>query len=386
MDSSQRSMRRRIWSALLSASSQEIADGLSFYPGAHGLCRAFSYLYPELTPSHIAGIYAALSPMNTWDTNVANILDVLRDWSSASVNTTDANLHKALRIRCGEEPLSVLSGRKVRAFYHAIADPDDWSHPAAIDRHMMNLALGISAPTKEEQGRMAQDMELYRKIERVYVELGQREGLGNRLASIAWFVQRRRHRTGQLSHDLTPEEAQGPVCCSTPMWSHGHKPRRWYCPRCRSTSRPERCLRLIRTPKGWVQSLSTEGLKIWRDTKGRACVTLPVQHPYSNSAGYQRLARFLISEELGYLPHSMDHTHHKHGLGDDSLSSLALINVQYHGQIHASALFVGRGEDGRFRSLSAQEMDEVGVRDWPRHGAILGAQAVHEHEITGRAR
>lgn len=361
-----RSMRLRIWRALLSASDQEVADGLSFYPGAHGLCRLFSLLHPPLTPQHVAGIYAALSPMNTWDTNVANILDVLRDWSSAPVNTTDSNLHKALRIRCGEDPEGVLSGRKVRAFYHAVAYPDN-SSPVAVDRHLINLALGI-VPDKPTQAAMANDSTLYSRVESVYLDLGKREGLGNRLASIAWFVQRRVERTGQIPL-LHPGS---PVCCGRPMWSHGSA--RFYCPSCRSTSRPEHCLRLRRTPScSWSLEYGTEGLRVWRDSKGRACVTLPKQHPYSNSAGYQRLARFLIAEEIGRLPHTAEHTHHKNRkLWDDRIENLSLLSVEYHGQIHASAICVGRGEDGRFCELEEPESSPFA---WPRYGAVLGNQA-----------
>jgi hypothetical protein len=178
-----RTMRLNIWAGLQSATPQEIADGLDFYPGAHGLCRLFSSMHPDVSTSHVAGIYAALSPLNTWDTNVANILDVLRDWSSASVNTTDVNLHKALRIRCGEDPDKVLVGRKVRAFYRAIADPVD-ALPIAVDRHLINLALGI-VPNKAEQSALANNGKLYSRVEQVYAELGAREGLGNRLASVA---------------------------------------------------------------------------------------------------------------------------------------------------------------------------------------------------------
>jgi hypothetical protein len=370
-----RAMRLNIWAGLQSATPQEIADGLAFYPGAHGLCRLFSSMHPDVSTSHIAGIYAALSPLNTWDTNVANILDVLRDWSAASVNTTDANLHKALRIRCGEDPDKVLVGRKVRAFYRAIADPDD-TRPIAVDRHLINLALDI-VPSKSEQSTLANDTKLYTRVERVYTELGIREGLGNRLASIAWFVQRRIERTGQrpLLHPSAP------LCCGKLMWSHGRLKsgtRTFYCSRCKSTQRPAHCLRIVRTPYGWKLHTGTEGLRVWSDSKGRRCVTLPAAHPYTippnaqgKSPGYQRLARFLIAEELGYLPRPDEHTHHRRGLTDDSLSSLDLVHVSYHGQIHASAVYVARDEQGRFKPLNPPE----GIYDWPRRGAILGNAA-----------
>lgn len=369
-------MRRRIWAALLLASDQEISDGLAFYPGAHGLCRLFALSHPPLTVRHIAGMYAALSPMNTWDTNVSNILDLLRDWSAASVNTTDNNFHKALRIRCGEDPEKVLWGRKVRAFFRAIADPEDQS--IAIDRHLINLAMGLSSPTKREQADMAHDDTIYSRIESVYQSLGQREGLGNRLASIAWFVQRRIERTGQLAHPSAHYHDTLPLCCDRPMQSWGHKPRRWYCCLCRSTRRPERCPRLVRQSSGvWEERTGVEGCKLWTNRKGRRCITLHPLHPYANRGGWQYLARFLMAESLGYLPPSNEHTHHENGnLQDDCINNLELVSVEYHGQLHASALFVGRGVDGRFIPLDPSDHPPPGgVVEWPRYGPILGNRA-----------
>lgn len=374
-------MRSRIWSVLQLATHQEISDGLAFYPGAHGLCRLFTPLnHTPITVSHVAGIYAALSPMNTWDTNVANIYDILRHGTRARVNTTNINRDKAIRISLGEDPDQVLGGRKVRSFWRAIADPTN-THPVAIDRHLINCALGLVNPTKREQGDLAHDQTLYSRVEAVYHDLGRREGIGNRLASVAWFVQRRLSRTGQRAihrhdGDLPPI---GPVCCNRSMHGHGH---RFRCPICRSTVIPVYTHRLARTPLGWRVTWSTDGLPIWYDDKNRACITLHPRHPYANSAGYQRLARFLIAEDLGYLPRPDEHTHHTNGdLTDDRIDNLELVAVAYHGRIHASAAFVGRGEDGRFRERDPSEPPPVGgLVDWPRCGAVLGNR-VKAHDL-----
>lgn len=375
--------RSRVWSTLQLATHQEISDGLAFYPGAHGLCRLLSHLsttHPRplpLSPSHIAGIYAALSPMNGWDSNVANIIDILRNGARAKVNTTRINRDKAVRIRCGEDPEKVLGGDKVRAFWRAIADPSN-TRPVAIDRHLINAALGLVNPTKREQADLAHDQTLYSRVEAVYHDLGRREGIGNRLASVVWFVQRRLARSGQraLHHQhLDHLPLIGPVCCNRTM--HGHGPRQFRCPVCRSTVVPTYARRLTRTPLGWRVTWSTDGLPIWHDDKGRACITLPSRHPYANSAGYQRLARFLIAEELGYLPRSDEHTHHvNRDLTDDQVDNLELVSVAYHGQLHASAAFVGRGVDGRFVERDPSEPPPVGgLVDWPRDRAVLGNQA-----------
>jgi hypothetical protein len=156
LDLHPRTLRRNIWKLLLSATEQEIRDGLAFYPGAHGLCRLFA-LANGVSVRQVAGIYAALSPMNTWDTNVSNVLDVLRhvealrkavplcgpSTDSLRVNTPHVNKDKALAIALGADPLSILKGRKVTAFFKAIADPEDMQH-VPVDRHMLRLALGTA--------------------------------------------------------------------------------------------------------------------------------------------------------------------------------------------------------------------------------------------------
>ena len=357
MKSDLRPMRDRIWRALLCASDQEIHDGMHFYQGAHGLCRFFSFLSSStpvaLTPRHVAGIYAALSPMNTWDTNVANILDVLRDWSSASVNTTDINLHKALRIRCGEEPENVLSGRKVLAFFRAMANPDD-ATPIAVDRHLVNLALGVM-PSKNEQSAYASDDFLYSRIESVYHDLGKRERIGNRLASIAWFVQRRIERTGQI-HLPHPDS---PICCNSPMSVHGMiGSRRFTCRVCKSTRHePDRQI---------------DGYRLGTN-KNRTIIYLGLGHPYANRWGWQYLSRYRISKDLGRPLRPDEHVHHiDHDKTNDHPSNLKLMIAEYHGRHHglASVLARYRDELGRFVEDPAPH-----VRRWPRQGAVLGTEA-----------
>lgn len=236
-----RDMRARIWRAILSATDQEIRDGLDFYNGAYGLCRMFAGMFvdrmPWLTISHVAGVYAALSPMNGWEENVSNVLTVLR-WvcqnnradtvtpALPQVNTPHPNRDKAIRIAQGEHPLSVLRGYKVRAFYCATSNPDDRA-PIPVDRHLLTLACGVT-PTKNGLSRMASDRTLWSKVEAAYRYVGDREkethgglSLGNRVASIAWFVQRRALRGQQLL--LQPSAY---VCCQKPMHANGGRQRR----------------------------------------------------------------------------------------------------------------------------------------------------------------
>lgn len=358
-----RTLRRNIWKALLCASDQEIHEGMHFYEGAYGLCRFFSRLHPDVSTEQVAGIYSALSPMNTWDTNVSNILDVLRDWSAASVNTTDVNLHKALQIRIGADPLNVLQGRKVRAFYRAISDPSDTTQ-IPVDRHLINLALGVF-PDKSAQSRLASDPNIYTRVENAYLDLGRREKIGNRLASIAWFVQRRVSRDGQgLLH-----HPDSPVCCGRPMWGHGSE--RLKCPACgKSLTKQPKPKRTTNVQLDYTISFPLGDLR-----KLYPIVYLPPGHPHRNSAGWQYLARHIVMDYIGEKLHRDEHVHHINGdKFDCRRDNLKVMLAQEHGRFHGryQLLYMLRDHAGkwaksevpRFSELTAQgEATGIDVED-----------------------
>lgn len=347
MDLHPRTLRRNIWSGLLCASDQEIQDGMDFYPGAHGLCRLFASLHPPMTSASVAGIYAALSPMNTWDTNVANVLDVLRLGWSARVNTTNINLWKALAISYGADPEAALGqGRKVRAFYRAIADPEN-RDPIPVDRHLMCLAIGEKITSNEELRALVGSRDIYSKVEDAYAELGAREGIGNRLAAIAWFVQRR-IEGGQrpLFHP------DSPVHCGRPMQSQGK--RRFLCRVCGRSRAKTRSVRRSRIDHSSVlvdDPPSIADLSLFKDPRGYVRVYLGVGHPSAGKTGSQYLARYIIEGSLGRKLRRDEHTHHVNGVKTDCrLSNLEVWLAERHGRHHAKTqlLYMYRDEMGRF--------------------------------------
>lgn len=177
------------------ATPQEISDGLAFYPGAHGLCRLLAFLDSPfyLTPHKVAGAYAALSPLNTWDTNVSNVVDVIRLGRHASVNTTDSCRRKAvacLGAHTHDAIPAILGGRKISNFYLAMAFPDN-TDPVPVDRHLVCAARGVKITDNRLLSRLIASKRETLVIEDAYQELGAKEGIGNRLASVVWFVQRR---------------------------------------------------------------------------------------------------------------------------------------------------------------------------------------------------
>lgn len=349
-----RTMRLNIWRALLCASDTEITEGMSFYEGAHGLCELIAATY-KVSVSQAAGIYAALSPLNTWDTNVANVFDILRDGSSATVNTPHANKRKALQIAEGADPLDILKGNKVRAFYRAIADLSV-RDAVPVDRHLVCLALGTKITANKHLSRIIGLPSLYSQVERAYLELGEREGIGNRLASIAWFVQRR-VESGQ---QLLPHP-DSPFCCGRSMNLLGNSPRRYRCPACKHTCTPLNDIASRRTSKKFRKVIDrVDGYDVcWAAGSNRAIgirsrkiIYLGVNHQFANSGGWQYLSRYLVMRETGQLLRSDEHVDHiNQDKLDDRLDNFRVMLAESHGRHHVylAELAGGRGPDGRFQ-------------------------------------
>lgn len=357
-----REMRRNIWRGLLTATNQEIHEGMHFYQGAHGLCKLFSSMY-GVSVDTIAGLYAALSPLNTWDTNVSNIVDVLR-WvknggsdnggsdscvDELKVNTPHANKHKAILIAQGHHPSEVLRGRKVTSFYKAIVNPSDRDH-YPIDRHLINLAMGTKITANSEIRDLL--LNQYDKIEHTYRQLGKREGIDNLLASIAWFVQRRSSLQQGIFIDGSP------VCCGVEMWSHGRD--RFYCKSCRKTRK--RQPKLVNLP-GTI--LTDDGnmrdmLRLSIDDRGRVRVHMGRRELYMNSGGWQYLARYEVMKHTGEVLRPDEHVHHSNGrLWDCRTCNLEVWLAERHGQYHAKnqLLYMVRDYKGRFTKSDVPSFD-----------------------------
>jgi len=338
-----RDLRSNIWRLLLSASDQEVREGMDFYPGAHGLCRMFAKIADKPVDS-VAGIYAALSPMNGWETNVANTLDVLRYGDGAQVNTPKPNFSKALRILQGEPPSTVLRGRKVSAFYRGIANPDDHS-PIAVDRHLICAALGTKLD-KNQLSRAASDHTLYSAVEAAYHDLGKREGIGNRLASIAWFVQRR-VESGQMAIPVPGS----PVCCGRPMHHHGRE--RFRCSVCSKTRNiiPSLPSALPRVAVDADIRREIANLRVTIGKSGRPRVQLGVGHPFARKGGSQYLSRFVVMYTTGERLRKDEHVHHSDGIKPNcTRDNLEVWLSERHGRWHAERqlLYMLRDHAGRF--------------------------------------
>lgn len=150
------------------ATALEVREGRDWYRSArelaeelaeiHSLSTSDAQSYDQEVVKAVA-VIAVLSPRLSWPKNVELARWIYREyqeayrhpkptwWVKENGSALDrfpglkANGTKAARILLGEDPADVVSGPKVTAFYHAIANPND-PRGIVIDRHAFDVAVG----------------------------------------------------------------------------------------------------------------------------------------------------------------------------------------------------------------------------------------------------
>jgi hypothetical protein len=129
----------KVWAR---ASHTAVADGFKWYETANEIGATIDRVH-GFRDGTGAGILAALSPQKAWDVNVSLAWQLSE---TGYCGHTRNNVDKANRIRSGENPLDVLGGRKVRAFYSCIVGVDS---EACIDRHAVSIYMGRHCTDRE---------------------------------------------------------------------------------------------------------------------------------------------------------------------------------------------------------------------------------------------
>lgn len=117
-----REMKRRILRHWEAATAADLATGLEWYERAADVARALEAGTESVSFESAAGVIAALSPRNAWSSNVKGATAFVDAFAKGEpqplVAGTLSNRRKAWEIleRSGD-PLEVLGGPKVRAFY-----------------------------------------------------------------------------------------------------------------------------------------------------------------------------------------------------------------------------------------------------------------------------
>lgn len=151
---------KNITATYRAALDSERVEGKSWYATAREVARTLD----PANPSKAAAVIAVLSPRLSWERNVQAAADV---YQGRSPRVMGANAEKASRIMAGENPDDVVSGPKVRAFWHAIVNPED-SRAIVIDRHAFDVAAG-EVLDDEQRGRVLGRKGAYDDVCRLYV-------------------------------------------------------------------------------------------------------------------------------------------------------------------------------------------------------------------------
>jgi hypothetical protein len=167
-----------------------------WYETAGDWCSCLDADY-ELEPGTAAGFVAALSPLNSWDTqlaftppSIAACLELIRAGRRPHEGIRGpgffANRDKAARIITGENPLDVLGGDKVRAFFRNLTG--DFS-VVTIDRHAVAIT-GYKGKGLSKAG--VPTSRLYSRLSQAYIFAGERIGMsGPEIQAVTWCHWRR---------------------------------------------------------------------------------------------------------------------------------------------------------------------------------------------------
>lgn len=171
----------RIETLYRAATPQEFHEGESWYPSALRFARSLAVRYG--VPVHtVVGIIAVLSPGMDWERNKAEAEQcLLTKAGKAHWGVYSSVKPKLLALLSGSDPLEVISGPKVTAFYRAIMGDTE---AVVIDRHAKCAALGIR---KNRDKNSAVSKKEYRELSARYTKVARKLGVNPRdLQAIIW--------------------------------------------------------------------------------------------------------------------------------------------------------------------------------------------------------
>lgn len=107
-------------------------QGKLWYHDAHDYCQG---LVGKYTLEQVVGVVAALSPQVEWDHNKSVACALLEGYEGEVYKGYDVNMTKARSVLDIKDPLTILGGQKVRAFYDNILRPR-YSNLVTVDTHI----------------------------------------------------------------------------------------------------------------------------------------------------------------------------------------------------------------------------------------------------------
>lgn len=180
------------------ATADDLREGLAWYQTAHNWCRVQAGSNRPHLVARNAGIVAALSPLNGWGNNKRKAAELISLRGRVAVEKgkpngigLGANVAKAVAIYNGADPLDILKGDKVRAFYATILDPQGDVSPV-VDRHAFDIAVGER--TDEKRRGILSRKGVYEQFANAYREAAKVAGIGApQMQAVTWIAWRNIH-------------------------------------------------------------------------------------------------------------------------------------------------------------------------------------------------
>lgn len=159
-------MNLRQWTK--KATAEDWTRGKAWYYEANAFCRS---LEGEHTLKQVTGCLAALSPGTEWEHNKRVCAAVVQGITPPYTGYP-ANMDKAKRILTVADPLEILKGPKVTAFYDNVLRPEE-SELVTVDTHIARLFLNKFELNKSDENYVFRSgnkviQEEVRKLARVY--------------------------------------------------------------------------------------------------------------------------------------------------------------------------------------------------------------------------
>lgn len=128
---------RNITRLFRTATTEQIIAGVAWYDDAHEIASALA-VKNGVTLEVAAGVLAAVSPLNSWGSNV-NLAGRILANGGLTAGYLKVGLGKANRIIAGADILPALNGLKIMNFYQGIVSKG--VHGVCIDRHSYSLVV-----------------------------------------------------------------------------------------------------------------------------------------------------------------------------------------------------------------------------------------------------
>ena len=135
-------LTRHVTRLFRTATTEQIVAGADWYRDAHEVAAALA-VKNDVTVDIAAGVIAALSPLNSWGSNV-NLAARFLAAGGLHAGYLSMGLAKGRAILAGAPIEATLNGDKIRNFYRSIIT--EGAEGVCIDRHAYSLAANTRLP------------------------------------------------------------------------------------------------------------------------------------------------------------------------------------------------------------------------------------------------